>query len=132
MGFFCYSCNKKVRGQPVKHPCTRKKFGRNANGRVYDHSGGKGHRLSPADKGMVCFAFRDQGKCTRKKCCYKHKGVVCVKQELRIAEGTDLSGGNKHRSSPADKGMVCFAFRDQGKCTRKNCFYKHESPIVAD
>mmetsp|Transcript_2891 Transcript_2891/g.6822 ORF Transcript_2891/g.6822 Transcript_2891/m.6822 type:complete len:124 (+) Transcript_2891:107-478(+) len=24
MGFFCYKCGKKVRGQPIKHGCTRR------------------------------------------------------------------------------------------------------------
>ena len=24
MGFFCYTCGRKVRGQPIKHKCTRK------------------------------------------------------------------------------------------------------------
>ena len=45
MGFFCYSCEKKVRGQPNNHKCTRKKYGNKANDRIYDKSGNKQHRI---------------------------------------------------------------------------------------
>ena len=45
MGFFCYSCEKKVRGQPNNHGCTRKKYGNKANDRIYDKSGNKQHRI---------------------------------------------------------------------------------------
>lgn len=81
MGFFCYRCKKKVRGQPSKHGCTRKKYGKDANRRVYDQSGNKGHRLPPSSRGFICFDLRDKGYCDRSNCCYSHKfqssGEIC-------------------------------------------------------
>ncbi len=47
MGFFCCTCGKKVRGQPNNHPCTKRKYGNQANNRIYDKSGNKGHRRPP-------------------------------------------------------------------------------------
>ena len=70
MGFYCYFCGRKVRGQPIKHSCTRKRYGGNANRRVYDQSGGKSHRLPPMDKGLICFTLREQGTCTVQNCGY--------------------------------------------------------------
>ncbi|KAL7561361.1 hypothetical protein ACA910_001466 [Epithemia clementina (nom. ined.)] len=74
MGFFCYTCKKKVRGQPVKHRCTRKKYGKRANSRIYDGSGQHGHRLPPKARGLICFEFRDWGECPYgPKCIYSHQ-----------------------------------------------------------
>jgi hypothetical protein len=60
MGFFCYSCNKKVRGQPNNHGCTKRKYGNKANDRIYDKSGNKRHRFDRRN---------NKGKYNR-----KHKG----------------------------------------------------------
>lgn len=35
MGFYCFNCAAKVRGQPIKHKCTRQKYGSRANDVVY-------------------------------------------------------------------------------------------------
>jgi RNA recognition motif-containing protein len=51
MGFFCYTCNKKVRGQPNNHPCTKQKFGDQANSRIYDKSGKGRHRIDRRSPG---------------------------------------------------------------------------------
>ena len=73
MGFFCYSCNKKVRGQPNNHGCTRKKYGNKANARIYDKLGNKGHRMDrrqmsksdPGDPGFpgICLDHQERGYC---------------------------------------------------------------------
>lgn len=76
MGFFCYKCGRKVRGQPAKHGCTRKKYGKNANRIIYDQSGNKSHRSPPGAKGLICFDLRDNGVCLRENCCYSHKGII--------------------------------------------------------
>jgi hypothetical protein len=100
MGFFCYKCNKKVRGQPIKHGCTRKKYGKNANSRVYDQSGNKGHRRPPSSRGFICFELRDKGYCERSNCCYSH---------------------NFQRS-----GSICEATREGRKCGNFNkCLHSH-------
>mmetsp|Transcript_56124 Transcript_56124/g.65547 ORF Transcript_56124/g.65547 Transcript_56124/m.65547 type:complete len:226 (+) Transcript_56124:231-908(+) len=113
MGFFCYNCGKKVRGQPVKHGCTRKKYGKNANRRVYDQSGSKSHRLPPSSRGLVCFDMRDKGECLRKNCVYSHK-VPKQKQKQKKKVQT----------------FVCFDMRDKGVCLRKQCRYSHDVGLI--
>lgn len=63
MGFFCYKCLKKVRGQPNNHRYKRSLYGKNANHRVYDQSGNKSHRLPPASKGFISIDLREKGYC---------------------------------------------------------------------
>ena len=82
MGFFCYKCGKKVQGQPNNHGCTQKKYGKKANSMIYDRTGGKSHRMPPSARGLVCFEFRDTGKCSKKNCAYSHR--ICFDFEERI------------------------------------------------
>lgn len=68
MGFFCFNCNKKVRGAPVKHPCTKR--------------GGK--RLE---------ASILAGKATHKAC--KQRGLPCTCQVCkRFAKSSITKSAN--------------------------------------
>ena len=133
MGFFCYTCCKKVRGRPVNHGCTRRKFGKNANTQIY--RGGHSHRGHPQ---TPCFSLRDNGECRRQNCAYKHyqvqeayiNGIMC-REWLRTGRCRnfkiccDCHCEDMKGSQGIDLQTPCISLRDEGECSRgQSCTYK--------
>jgi hypothetical protein len=152
MGFFCYSCNKKVRGQPNNHGCTKEKYGKNANQRIYDHSGGKGHRVdrrikngdahkncragTVSDVMRQCYDFIRAGTCKfGDSCRFSHTEAVApiaegkgkgVEEEFALSGLSDLA--EKHDASSLAPRLIkiCYAFQ-KGDCKYgETCKFSHD------